>query len=90
MMIKPMTCSIVPLVYNPSIADCTVVIPTYNERENIELLLTRILEYPRFRVLVVDDNSPDGTGRHVAALAQQEHASPCCHDQESEDWGRPM
>ncbi len=72
MMIKPMTCSIVPLVYNPSIADCTVVIPTYNERENIELLLTRILEYPRFRVLVVDDNSPDGTGRHVAALAQQE------------------
>lgn len=55
-----------------AVTDCTVVIPTYNERENIEGLLTRILEYPRFRVLVVDDNSPDGTGQYVATLAQQE------------------
>ncbi len=73
-MIEPFTApSTTPSRHDPiTVADCTVVIPTYNERENIELLLTRILEYPRFRVLVVDDNSPDGTGQHVATLAQHE------------------
>ena len=53
-------------------ADCTVVIPTYNERENIIPLIERVLALPRFRVLVVDDNSPDGTGVLVAAQAQHE------------------
>ncbi len=73
-MIEPFTAPpTTPSRHDPiTVADCTVVIPTYNERENIELLLTRILEYPRFRVLVVDDNSPDGTGQHVATLAQHE------------------
>jgi dolichol-phosphate mannosyltransferase len=54
------------------LADCTVVVPTYNERENIGALIPRILDLPRFRVLVVDDGSPDGTGSVVADLAQQE------------------
>lgn len=53
-----------------ALADCTVVIPTYNERDNIGTLLPRILEQPRFRVLVVDDNSPDGTAAVVAAIAE--------------------
>lgn len=45
-----------------------VVLPTYNERENIEALLTEILaNAPGVRVLVIDDNSPDGT----AGLAQE-------------------
>ena len=44
-----------------------VVIPTYNERENLPILVGRILAEPGFRVLVVDDGSPDGTG----ALADQ-------------------
>src|SRR4051812_10288069 len=57
---------------NTATADCTVVIPTYNERENIQGLLRRILELPRFRALVVDDNSPDGTGEIVAAIARAE------------------
>lgn len=40
-----------------------VVIPTYNERENIGLLVEEILALPLdIRVIVVDDNSPDGTG----------------------------
>lgn len=52
-------------------ADCTVVIPTYNEIENIATLIDRVLENPRFRVLVVDDGSPDGTGTLVANLAAQ-------------------
>jgi dolichol-phosphate mannosyltransferase len=55
-----------------AVADCTVVIPTYNEHDTIEPLLAQILALPRFRVLVVDDNSPDGTGDLVAAHAREE------------------
>ncbi len=54
------------------VADCTVVVPTYNEAENIGQLIPRILELPRFRILVVDDGSPDGTGELVEALAEGE------------------
>ena len=44
-----------------------VIIPTYNEKENIELLLDAIFALPvNFDVLIVDDNSPDGT----AAIAE--------------------
>ena len=50
-------------------ATCTVVVPTYNEAENIGRLIPQILADPRFRVLVVDDGSPDGTGALVGALA---------------------
>jgi dolichol-phosphate mannosyltransferase len=54
------------------VADGTVVIPTYNERDNIAPLLEQVLAHQRLRVLVVDDNSPDGTGDIVAALAINE------------------
>lgn len=47
-----------------------VVLPTYNERENIESILAAILSQSQdFDVLVVDDNSPDGTGDIVDSLA---------------------
>ena len=47
-----------------------VVVPTYNESSNIEQLLPLILEQDsRIDVLVVDDNSPDGTGKLVDAMA---------------------
>jgi dolichol-phosphate mannosyltransferase len=50
-----------------------VAIPTYNERENIDSLLTQVLGlHPAAHVLVVDDNSPDGTGDAVAALAHRD------------------
>jgi dolichol-phosphate mannosyltransferase len=39
-----------------------VIIPTYNERDNVPPLVERLLEHDDVRVLVVDDNSPDGTG----------------------------
>lgn len=55
-----------------AVADCTVVIPTYNERDTIGLLVPKILALPRFRVLVVDDSSPDGTADVVADLARDE------------------
>jgi dolichol-phosphate mannosyltransferase len=45
-------------------------IPTYNERENIGSMLAALLSrYPAAHVVVVDDNSPDGTGDVVAGLA---------------------
>jgi dolichol-phosphate mannosyltransferase len=48
-----------------------VVLPTYNERENIEPIVTAILSQAAdFEVLVVDDNSPDGTGEIVDRLAE--------------------
>jgi dolichol-phosphate mannosyltransferase len=47
-----------------------VVVPTYNERVNLPLIVPQILEQdPRLEVLVVDDNSPDGTGRLADELA---------------------
>ncbi|HSP98928.1 MAG TPA: polyprenol monophosphomannose synthase [Candidatus Dormibacteraeota bacterium] len=56
--------------------DVSVVIPTYNERENIEHLLPQIcavLADRRFEVLVVDDRSPDGTADAVRAFAADHH-----------------
>jgi dolichol-phosphate mannosyltransferase len=50
-----------------------VVLPTYNERENIESVLAAILSQAGdLEVLVVDDSSPDGTGTIVDRLADQE------------------
>lgn len=46
-----------------------LVVPTYNERENIRMLVTSVRErYPEMPVFVVDDNSPDGTAEVVAVL----------------------
>ena len=47
-----------------------VIVPTYNERENVARLIEAVLRQdPRLEVLVVDDGSPDGTGRIVDTLA---------------------
>ena len=48
-----------------------VVIATYNERENLDELVRAILQHPGFRIIVVDDNSPDGTGRIADSLADE-------------------
>ena len=50
--------------------DAVVVVPTYNERENLPLLAGGILTPPGFRLLVVDDGSPDGTGAVAEELAR--------------------
>ena len=39
-----------------------VVVPTYNERDNLPMLVRGVLAHDGFRLLVVDDGSPDGTG----------------------------
>ena len=52
--------------------DIRVIIPTYNEKENIADLVRQILALDgNMRVVVVDDNSPDGTGQLVDGLAEQ-------------------
>ena len=46
-----------------------VIIPTYNEKENIEAIITAVFsEEKQFDILVVDDNSPDGTAKIVEKL----------------------
>ena len=46
-----------------------VIIPTYNEKENIEAIITAVMELPlEFDVLVIDDGSPDGTAAIVKGL----------------------
>ena len=50
-----------------------IIIPTYNERENLPLLLNDIFKYaPRTDVLIVDDNSPDGTGHLAEEMRRQD------------------
>ncbi len=51
----------------------TIVFPTYNERENLPKIVAAVLAQPieGLRILVVDDNSPDGTGAVAEELASQ-------------------
>ena len=49
-----------------------VVIPTYNEIENIEVIIRKVFSLPEvFDVLIVDDGSPDGTARRVRDLQEE-------------------
>jgi dolichol-phosphate mannosyltransferase len=49
--------------------NAAVVVATYNERENLPGLVAAILQNDGYRVIVVDDNSPDGTGAVADGLA---------------------
>jgi dolichol-phosphate mannosyltransferase len=51
--------------------NATVVIATYNERENLAGLVSAVLAHPGYNVIVVDDDSPDGTGALADKLAEQ-------------------
>jgi dolichol-phosphate mannosyltransferase len=48
-----------------------VILPTYNERENLPLIVPALLEIEHLRILVVDDQSPDGTGALADRLAAE-------------------
>ncbi|HOY32976.1 MAG TPA: polyprenol monophosphomannose synthase [Bacteroidales bacterium] len=49
--------------------DSIIIIPTYNERENIEKIIRKVFSLPKdFNVLIVEDNSPDGTAAIVKNL----------------------
>jgi dolichol-phosphate mannosyltransferase len=51
--------------------NAVVVVPTYNERENVPPLVEALLRHDGVRVLVVDDQSPDGTGQVADAAARR-------------------
>ncbi|WP_299218884.1 polyprenol monophosphomannose synthase [uncultured Aquimarina sp.] len=52
--------------------DALVIIPTYNEIENVERIIKNVLALQRdFNILVVDDNSPDGTAGKIKELQEE-------------------
>jgi len=51
--------------------DTVVLIPTFNERQNVASIVPRVLAHEGFRVLVIDDDSPDGTGEVAEALGRE-------------------
>jgi dolichol-phosphate mannosyltransferase len=57
-------------------AAMTVVLPTYNEADNLPVMVSALLRLPlpRLRILVADDNSPDGTGEIADQLADRHGA----------------
>jgi dolichol-phosphate mannosyltransferase len=66
-----------------------VVLPTYNERVNLPLIVPQVLEQDaRFDVLIVDDNSPDGTGRLADELAAGNPRVQVMHREEKAGLGK--
>jgi dolichol-phosphate mannosyltransferase len=58
------------------LVNAVVIIPTYNERDNIVPIIDYVLSLPKdFHLIIVDDGSPDGTGALVKAL-QAQHNTP--------------
>ena len=66
-----------------------IVLPTYNERQNLEIIVGRIRQsVPDADVLVVDDNSPDGTGDLADKLAETDRHVEVMHRTEKAGLGR--
>lgn len=66
-----------------------VCVPTYNERANLPLIVPSILEQDdRLEVLVIDDNSPDGTGALADTLAEESQRVHVLHREAKEGLGR--
>ncbi len=66
-----------------------VIIPTYNERVNLPQIIPAVLlQDPRIEVLVVDDNSPDGTGQFADELAAADPRVHVLHREAKEGLGR--
>ncbi|MEM7231130.1 MAG: polyprenol monophosphomannose synthase [Planctomycetota bacterium] len=65
-----------------------VVLPTYNERENLENMVSAIRTHIGTDILVVDDNSPDGTGRLADKLATTKPWLHVLHRTEKDGLGR--
>lgn len=65
-----------------------VVIPTYDELENVERMAAAVLATPGVELLFVDDNSPDGTGAKIDEMAKSEPRVSCLHRERKEGLGR--
>jgi dolichol-phosphate mannosyltransferase len=72
--------------YSHPVPDATICLPTYNERENLESML-RALAPLGVNVLVVDDNSPDGTGEIADRLAEELQFVSVLHRPEKQGLG---
>ena len=63
------------VLFSMTTSDSIVIIPTYNEKENIEKIIRAINALDKqFHILVIDDGSPDGTAAIVKRLMQEEFA----------------
>ena len=73
----------------PRTPDVWVILPTYNEAENLERIVAAVLERlsESRRVLIVDDNSPDGTGEIADRLAADEESIAVLHRNRKEGLG---
>ena len=72
----------------PPLGEVLVIVPTYNERDNLEPLLARLhAAAPAAHVLVVDDGSPDGTGQIADRLAAADGRVFVLHRQEKAGLG---
>lgn len=61
-------------------AETLIIIPTYNEKENIERLVSEIFRYaPYVNILVADDDSPDGTGAIADSIAKKDSRVSVMH-----------
>ena len=69
--------------------DVWVLLPTYNEAENLERIVSAVLEQlpASRRVLIVDDNSPDGTGEIADRLAEGDESVEVLHRERKEGLG---
>jgi dolichol-phosphate mannosyltransferase len=66
-----------------------VIVPTYNERDNLEPIVKAILAAdPRLDILIVDDNSPDGTGQIADTLSAADPRVKVLHRHKKEGLGR--
>ncbi len=70
-------------------ADTLIIVPTYNERDNLPQLVKRLMAQPAvLDILVVDDNSPDGTGHLADEIAAQNPHVHVLHRSEKNGLGR--
>lgn len=51
--------------------DAVVIIPTYNEIENIERMIRVVFSIDNYHILIIDDNSPDGTAKRIKKLQKE-------------------
>jgi dolichol-phosphate mannosyltransferase len=73
----------------PQAPDAWVILPTYNEAENLERIVGAVLEQlpASRRILIVDDNSPDGTGEIADRLAEADDSIGVLHRAQKEGLG---
>jgi dolichol-phosphate mannosyltransferase len=74
---------------SPRTPDVWVILPTYNEAENLERIVGAVLEQlpESRRILIVDDNSPDGTGEIADRLADADDSIAVLHRERKEGLG---